>query len=84
MARAVAALPGSQGGLGLTAARRTSPAAYWAGWADALAVLRERCPRLSEDVLRVLEADAAPEAPSLRELRACAELLFNYDFLAAA
>ena len=35
-ARRIASLPGYQGGLGLRAAVRTSPAAYWASWADAL------------------------------------------------
>ncbi|CAE7670560.1 unnamed protein product, partial [Symbiodinium necroappetens] len=29
--------------LGLLAAERVSPAAYWAAWADALPVLRQRC-----------------------------------------
>ena len=37
--RLAASLPGRLGGLGLTNALRTSPAAYWAGWADALAML---------------------------------------------
>ena len=31
----------SLGGLGLSQATRTGPAAYWAAWADALGVLRE-------------------------------------------
>ena len=41
-ARAVATLPAALGGLGLLSAARTAPAAYWAGWADALPVLRKR------------------------------------------
>ena len=44
----IALLPASLGGLGLLQATRTGPAAYWAGWADALAVLRERCPAFSD------------------------------------
>ncbi|CAE7256258.1 ccdc135 [Symbiodinium natans] len=45
-ARDIALLPASLGGLGLSQATRTSPAAYWAAWADALIVLRARCPAL--------------------------------------
>ena len=47
-ARAVATLPAALGGLGLLSAARTAPAAYWAGWADALPVLRERLVVLAE------------------------------------
>ena len=43
-ARQVAFLPPSLGGLGLLAAERVSPAAYWAAWADALPVLPQRYP----------------------------------------
>ena len=43
-ARQVVFLPPSLGGLGLLAAERVSPAAYWAAWADALPVLRQRYP----------------------------------------
>ena len=35
-ARDIALLPASLGGLGLSQATRTGPAAYWAAWADAL------------------------------------------------
>ena len=43
-ARKLATLPASLGGLGLSSAVRTAPAAYWAAWADALPVLGERAP----------------------------------------
>ncbi|CAE7037427.1 unnamed protein product, partial [Symbiodinium natans] len=42
----VSAAPPGQGGLGLLAAERISPAAYWAAWADALPVLRQRYRKL--------------------------------------
>ena len=43
-ARKLATLPASLGGLGLTSAVRTAPAAYWAAWADALPVIGEPAP----------------------------------------
>jgi hypothetical protein len=39
-ARAVAQLPLRAGGLGLRSAVRVAPAAYWASWADCLAMVR--------------------------------------------
>ena len=47
-ARAVAELPAALGGLGLLSATRAAPAAYWAGWADALPVLSQRLPEFAE------------------------------------
>ena len=41
-ARDVAGLPAAMGGLGLCSASRVFPAAYWAGWADALTVIQTR------------------------------------------
>ena len=55
-ARTLATVPASLGGLGLTSAVRTAPAAYWAAWADALPVLGERAPALAEACVRQLEA----------------------------
>ena len=42
--RDIALLRASLGGVGLSQATRAAPAVYWAAWADALTVLRERCP----------------------------------------
>ena len=51
-----------------------SPAAYWAAWADALTVLRERCPAFAQCAARCLTdghgppcLQAASEARSLLE-----------------
>ena len=62
-ARSVAFLPPSLGGLSLLAAERVAPAAYWAAWADALAVLRQRYPDAADRLVRELEG--APSAPCL-------------------
>ena len=63
-ARQVAFLPPSLGGLGLFAAERVSPAAYWAAWADALPVLRQRYPEAAARLVQELEGE--PAAPCLR------------------
>ena len=55
-ARDIALLPASLGGLGLSQATRTAPAAYWA-WADALTMLREWCPAFTDWAVHSL-ADA--------------------------
>ena len=47
------------------ARHRTSPAACWAGWADALPVLRQRLPAFAETCACLLE-DGGGEARSLR------------------
>ena len=60
-ARSLAFLPPSLGGLGLFAAERVAPVAYWAAWADALLVLRQRYPDAADRLVRELEG--APSAP---------------------
>ena len=59
-ARDIALLPASLGGLGLSQATRTGPAAYWAAGADALSVLRERCPAFSDWAVRCLTDARGP------------------------
>ena len=72
-ARAVALLPASLGGLGLLSAVRASPGAYWAAWADALAVLQPRCPNFVDSCLRSLTTGSGPRC--LREAEAARRLL---------
>ena len=50
--------PHRQGGACLTSAERTSLGAYWAGWADALPVLRHKLPETAQLLLGTLEGDA--------------------------
>ena len=59
MARHIATLPMRLGGLGLRAATRTAPGAFWASWADALHMIDKRLPALSRTVVREL-SEVAP------------------------
>ena len=70
--RAVAMLPASLGGLGLHSAVRTAPGAYWAAWADALAVLQLRCPAFADSCTQSLAAASGPRC--LREAAAARRL----------
>ena len=72
-ARAVAMLPASLGGLGLHSAVRTAPGAYWAAWADALAVLQLRYPAFADSCAQSLAAASGPRC--LREAAAAGRLL---------
>ena len=71
MHRPVAGLPAAMGGLGLCSASRVSPAAYWAGWADALTVIQTRRAGFAEARVAELSSPAhGPGPPSLREAEA--------------
>ena len=59
--RHLAQLPLRLGGLGLRSASRTSEAAYWAAWADALPVLRNRAPQVAARILADLQRPAGTE-----------------------
>lgn len=69
--RTLAFLPARLGGLGLYAAARLAPAAYWASWADALPVLRQRVPALAERLTAILSTAAASGTTCLHEAAAC-------------
>ena len=56
--------------VGLTSAVRTAPAAYWAAWADALPVVGERAPALTEACVRQLGAGRLRPAAAAPRLRA--------------
>ena len=71
LAQDVATLPGRLGGLGLRAAVRTAPSAYWASWVSTLAVFAQKTPLFSAWVLRELN-DRPSEVPCLSELVLCA------------
>ena len=51
-------LPLRLGGCGLRNSVRTSHAAYWASWADTLAVLQSRFPAIALRMLNMLSAPA--------------------------
>ena len=70
-AHRIATLPMRLGGLGLRSAVRCAPAAFWASWADALQMIRQRTP----DVAIMVEHSLVNESPQdgcLEELRAAA------------
>ena len=79
-ARGRSTLPGRLGGLGLREAQRTSPAAYWASWADALEVIRQRRPNEAAVLLADLESAEGARAQCLREVQAAADLLDREGF----
>ena len=60
VARRLATLPMRMGGLGLRSARRMAPAAYWASWADAMAMIDGRLPQIADRITAALEGDEAP------------------------
>ena len=74
-ARAIALLPASLGGLGLTQATRAAPAAYWAAWADSLAVFEARCPRFAAWAVAALQDGTGPACQ--RAAEAGRQLLLN-------
>lgn len=77
--RVLANAPSRFGGLGLRCAVRTAPAAYWAGWADALLVLRERVPTIATAIVQALKAGGGP-SQTLREATEAAALLGEEGF----
>lgn len=82
VARHVAFLPTQLGGLGLVAAERTAPAAYWAAWADALPVLRQRYPDAAARCVRELAVGDEAAAPCLRAAAAAATHLHRHGWTA--
>ena len=77
-ARDITTLPMRLGGLGLRSAGRIAPGAYWASWADALPVLRDRLPAATEEILAHLIGE--PEG-CLRELQTASGILDREGFV---
>ena len=74
----VASLPPRHGGLGLRSAQRIHPAAHWASWADALAMIQQRHPASVDTIVGVLENNA--ESVSIRCLLDCVRKLAETGF----
>ena len=68
-----ATMPLSQGGMGLRNAVRTSPAAFWASWADCLAMVRARHPELATTILHRMGDPMGP--PTLVSAQTVADQL---------
>ena len=72
-------LPLWKGGLGLSSAHRTQPAAHWASWADALKMMvHERHPGVAETMVGALEANE--ESSSIQAVLRCARVLEDAGF----
>ncbi|CAK0885381.1 unnamed protein product, partial [Prorocentrum cordatum] len=79
-ARALAAMPGRHGGLGLQSAARTSPAAYWGAWADALHMLHQRRPVEAAAIRDLLDGTRPGRRGNLAAAAAAAQLLETEGF----
>ena len=62
-ARDLASLPLRLGGAGLRSVVRTGPAAYWASWADALAMINARAPDVAAAAAAQLSAPPLADCP---------------------
>ena len=71
----LASLPLRLGGAGLRSAERTAQGAYWAAWADALAMLQERQPDWARRICSALEGEAEAGASCTTEAEAAGRLL---------
>ena len=82
-ARDLASLPLRLGGAGLRSAVRTGPAAYWASWADALAMINARAPDVAAAAAAQLSAPPPDDCPArcLDEARDAGLLLSREGFL---
>ena len=80
LSRKLATLPARHGGLGLRSAARTSTAAYWAGWLDALTVLKEKRPALADQLLRKLDLPEDAQPACLREATAARQTLLDNGY----
>ena len=79
-ARGIASLPACMGGLGLRSAALHAPAAYWAGWADALLMLLQRQPLQARRITEQLTMGESSQAACLREASAAGRLLVHEGF----
>ena len=73
----LASLPLRLGGAGLRSSERTAPGAYWAAWADALPVLRERQPGWAQRICTELQKGLDAGADCLQQAEAAGNLLEN-------
>ena len=68
------------GGLGLRSARRMAAGAYWSSWADALAMIHQRLPRVANSITEKLEGVVAARG-CLTEFREVADRLDRQGFV---
>ena len=80
IAHEIMSLPMRLGGLGLRSAERMRPAAFWASWADALPMLSNRLPTLTDQVENELETGVGG-TPCMLELSATTHTLDRSGFV---
>ena len=79
VATQIASLPMRLGGLGIRSASRMAPSAFWASWADALPMLQDRLPSISNQIADVLDGAQAPGC--LGELQTTTQVLDRNGFV---
>ena len=78
VATQIASLPMRMGGLGIRSASHMAPSAFWASWADALPMLQDRLPSISNQIADVLDGAQAPGCWG--ELQTTTQVLDRYGF----
>ena len=76
-AKEVATLPLTWRGLGLRSAVRTSVSAYWASWADSLAMIHQRHPEVADRI--VVALDGVNHTPALSAARSAGGQLMGVE-----
>ena len=62
-------LPMGLGGMGIRSATRLREAAYWASWADAIPMLKQRCPEAARELVSSLASSQLNSNDCLREVQ---------------
>ena len=78
LAKVIASLPLSKGGLGLRSAVRLRFAAHWGSWADCLHMVKARHPMISGMMVRALAS--ADRSPTIQAVLSCERTLRDSGF----
>ena len=78
-ALAIAHLPLSHGGLGLTCAATLANPAFWSSWADSLPVLQTQLPQYAAQILQHLQ-HPSPAIPSIQAAAGAAQALQEHGW----
>ena len=76
----LASPPTRMGGLGLRSATRCAGAAFWASWADALPMIKDRTPQIVNVVVTTLSSVVPPTTGCLGEVHEAARALDHQGF----
>ena len=78
LAKVIASLPLSKGGLGLRSAVHLRFAAHWGSWADCLHMVKARHPMISGMMVRALAS--ADRSPTIQAVLSCERTLRDSGF----